>query len=184
VRNRARIIAVAKETFASHGLSVPIDEIARLAGVGPGTVHRHFPTKEQLFEAILLADLENLAAAAASLTTVDDPGRALFDFVRLMVDKGLANRALADALAGVGHDLKARIATTSQEMNDALGVLLVRAQEVGTVRPDVTPAQLRAMLAGIHRASELCPGDRELVVRMTSVICDGLRRPSSSSPSD
>jgi AcrR family transcriptional regulator len=174
-RNRARIIEVARTAFATEGLSVPIDEIARRADVGPGTVHRHFPAKENLFEAIILADIEGLAARAESLTEADDPGAAFFGFLDHMVGEGSANRALADALAGVGHDLKAGIATASERMNVALGVLLRRAQDAGAVRDDFTFVQLRAMLGGIHVAGERQPHDPGLARQMLSIFCDGLR---------
>ena len=78
-RNRARVLDVAREVFAAEGLTVPIDEIARRAGLGIGTVYRHFPTKEALFEAIVLDRIERLTALAESAPGAD-PGEAFFDF--------------------------------------------------------------------------------------------------------
>ncbi|MGD0561235.1 MAG: helix-turn-helix domain-containing protein, partial [Streptosporangiaceae bacterium] len=84
-RNRARILEVAFEAFAAEGLSVPVQEIARRAGVGTGTVSRHFPTKESLFEAILLARTAHLADQAARLTRDADAGTAFFEFFSLVI---------------------------------------------------------------------------------------------------
>src|SRR5260370_4133101 len=75
-RNRARVLEVAQAVFATEGLAVPIDEIARRAGVGAGTVYRHFPTKEALFEAIVISRVERLTEEGGSLASAEDPGPA------------------------------------------------------------------------------------------------------------
>src|SRR5438105_699085 len=77
-RNRQRVLEAAEAVLATHGLAAPIDEIARAAGVGVGTVYRHFPTKEALLEAIVLSHLEPILAEVRSLLTAADPGGALF----------------------------------------------------------------------------------------------------------
>ena len=92
--------------FADEGLSVPVHEIARRAGVGTGTVSRHFPAKEDLYAAILLSRMEQLAAAADAMTAARDPGPAFFRFFATLVREGAANRGLAEALAGAGYDLE------------------------------------------------------------------------------
>src|SRR3954447_18775801 len=99
-RNRARVLEVAYQTFAADGLAVPIDDIARRAGVGAGTVYRHFPTKEALFEAVILDRLTRMARYAQSLTTAEDPGAAFFEFLHRLVTGASGSRDLADALAG------------------------------------------------------------------------------------
>src|SRR4029079_11647392 len=84
-RNRARVLQVAYDTFASDGLAVPIDEIARRAGVGGGTVYRHFPTKEALFVAVVDDRLRWIIGSARDLLVAEGPGEALFAFLRQMV---------------------------------------------------------------------------------------------------
>src|ERR1700739_2192398 len=84
-RNRARVLEVAYETFAAEGLSVPIDEIARRAGVGAGTVYRHFPTKADLFRAVVEDRIRRIVEEGRALLAAGDPGEALFKFLRSMV---------------------------------------------------------------------------------------------------
>ena len=101
-RNRAKVLAAAEEVFASEGLAVPIDEVARRAGVGVGTVYRHFPTKEALFEAIVVARLEALVERAEELATSDDPGTAMFTFISELVDLAVQKKDLTEELARAG----------------------------------------------------------------------------------
>ena len=109
-RNRARVLEVAYETFAAEGLSVPIDEIARRAGVGAGTVYRHFPTKEDLFRAVVEDRLRSIVDEGRALLDTEDAGEALFIFLRSMVLQwGATDRGLAEALAGFGIDIKAAL---------------------------------------------------------------------------
>src|SRR6476646_1143120 len=84
-RNRARVLEVAYETFAADGLSVPIDEIARRAGVGAGTVYRHFPTKEALFQAVIADRMRHRIDDGRALLESEQPGQALFSFLKSMV---------------------------------------------------------------------------------------------------
>src|SRR5919107_3739828 len=106
VRNRARVLEVAYETFAAEGLSVPIDEIARRAGVGAGTVYRHFPTKDDLYRAVVENRIITIIDGGRALLDSDDPGDALFTFLRSMVLQwGATDQGLTEALAGVGIDI-------------------------------------------------------------------------------
>jgi AcrR family transcriptional regulator len=91
MRNRAKLLEVARKSFEAEGLSVPVDEIARRAGVGSGTIHRHFPTKESLFEAIVLGHVEQLADDARQSAESDDPGQAFVEFCVGMVERGAGN---------------------------------------------------------------------------------------------
>src|SRR3984893_8001373 len=97
-RNRERVLSAARLAFAELGLEAPLDEIARRAGVGAGTVHRHFPTKESLYEAALLVNHAEMSARASELGAERDPGDAFFTFFSETVERGLLNRGLADAL--------------------------------------------------------------------------------------
>src|ERR1700755_2866757 len=104
-RNRARVLETAYETFAAEGLSVPIDEIARRAGVGAGTVYRHFPTKESLFGAVVQDRLQQMVASRRHLLASSEPGEALSTFIKAMVTEGAADMSLAQAMAGYGIDV-------------------------------------------------------------------------------
>ncbi|OBK82172.1 TetR family transcriptional regulator [Mycobacterium sp. 1165178.9] len=172
-RNRARVLEVAYETFAAEGLSVPIDEIARRAGVGAGTVYRHFPTKEALFQAVIEDRMRRLVDDGRALLESEGPGEALFTFLRSMVLQwGATDRGLADALAGLGID----IATAAPDAEDAfmsmLDQLLRAAQRAGSARRDVGVREVKAIMVGCQ-AMEAYNSD--LAERVTDVVVDGLR---------
>ena len=116
-RNRARVLEVAYETFAAEGLSVPIDEIARRAGVGAGTVYRHFPTKEDLFRAVVEDRIASIVDDGRALLSSGEPGEALFTFLRSAVLQwGATDRGLADALAGFGIDIETAMPGRRREL--------------------------------------------------------------------
>ena len=173
-RNRARILEVAFETFASEGLSVPVQEIARRAGVGTGTVSRHFPTKEQLFEAILVSRAARLVEEAERLAASTDPGAAFLEFFSFVVAEGAANRGMAEALAGAGFDLDALAGRGGFDVIGALGNLLIRAQDAGAVRDDIDAADVKALLSGCL-AREQAAADPAARNRMIAVVSQGLR---------
>src|SRR5258706_15826829 len=101
-RNRQRVLTVAESVFAKEGLTVPIDVVAARAGIGVGTVYRHFPTKEALFAAIVTDRVEALAADARQALEEDDPGAALFAFLPTMPERSAADTARADAFPAPG----------------------------------------------------------------------------------
>lgn len=182
-RNRERLLAVARESFAADGLSVSLDEIARRAGVGPGTLYRHFPTKEALFEAVVHQRLLRLLEDARTLRRAPDPGTALFGFLEQLIGEAAPKMDLIQALERSGVDVRTTVATTGAELRSEVGHLLVRAQRHGTVRQDITPDDLMALLSGLlhvlgprstHHAD---PG------RTLSVLLAGLR-PTPTGPQD
>jgi AcrR family transcriptional regulator len=172
-RNRERILEAATALMATQGIDVPIDEIARLAQVGVGTVYRNFPTKGALFEALLMARIAPLVAAARSAATADDPGDAFVTFVRQVSDEFADFRALADAMAESGVDLSAAKQHISGDLIVAVEELLRRAQAAGRVRPDVTISDVSAMMAGLSHAdpSFMDPPQRQ---RCVALVCDSL----------
>jgi AcrR family transcriptional regulator len=172
-RNRARVLEVAAEVFATDGLSVPVHEIARRAGVGTGTVSRHFPTKQALFAAILLGRMEQLTGQADALAQGEDPGTAFRSFFATLVHAGAANRGLAEALAGAGYDLDAAAARAGYDLPGRLGDLLARAQRAGAVRDDVDYADVKALLAGCLAREG--GSDDAALDRVIAVVCEGLR---------
>jgi AcrR family transcriptional regulator len=179
-RNRARLLEVATRAFAERGLTVPLDEIARLAGVGPGTLYRHFPTRESLFEAVVQQRLEQLVDAARDQLDSADPGAALFTFIEIMVAEAAPKKDLIDALTGAGIDVHARLATTGAEVRTHLGLLLTRAQHAHQVRTDITATDLMALIAGILRSQH--GPDTANPARALAVIRDGMQ--TSHPPAD
>src|ERR1700734_2354819 len=97
-RNREKVLRAAREAFAESGYGVPLDEIATRAGVGPGTVYRHFPAKEALFEAVVTSRIEDLIADARSRAGAADPGAAFFGFLARLAEESAAKRDLPDAI--------------------------------------------------------------------------------------
>ncbi|MBC6461839.1 TetR/AcrR family transcriptional regulator [Actinomadura sp. HBU206391] len=173
-RNRDRVLEAARAAFAAEGLPVPLDEIARRAGVGAGTVYRHFSSKEALYEAVLQDGLEQLACDARDLTAADDPGEAFFALFSRTIERASFNRALCEALAA-GPGIRPEEASDASEVKDrfqeALGVLLARAQNAGAVRSDVDAVDVRKLIAGCVTMEQHGgpPG------RATAVVRDGLR---------
>jgi AcrR family transcriptional regulator len=174
-RNRARILAAAEAVFPTSGVSTPVEEVARRAGVGIGTVYRHFPTKEALFEAILVRRIERLADEAGSLSSTTDAGAAFFELFTRIVEDAAGRKAFADALSRAGVDVKAATWAAGQELLGVLGALLARAQQTGTVRHDVDLDQVVALLVGACLAAEHGNMDRGLRARALAVVFDGLR---------
>lgn len=161
--------------FASEGTAVPLDEIARRAGVGAGTVYRHFPTKETLLEAVVFGRLQRLTDEAHTLSSAADPGRAFFDFAAHMVEEGAAKRDLVEALANAGVEAQIADSPIARQLRDALGALLHNAQQAHAVRPDVSTADVIAVLAGASLAMRYRAADAAIANQVLTVICDGLR---------
>ena len=173
-RNRRRILDAAEEIFASDGLSVPVDVVAERAGVGVGTLYRHFPTKEALFEAIVLSKLDDLVAGA-SVDDAEDPAATFFSFLVQMADQVSLKHDLFDALSAAGVDFKSRCGDRVQALEQSLDRLRRRAVECGGLRGDVTVQEIMALVIGACRGMER-PGMSDTERRrMISIVCDGLR---------
>ncbi len=173
-RNRQRVLEVAREVFAREGLAVPIDEIARRAGLGVGTLYRHFPTKEALFQAIVVDRMEALVAEARAAADADDAGAAFFAFLTRMVDESAAKKDFLAALASTNLDMD-RIAEIKRRMKRAVVVLLERAQNARAVRDDVAAVDVLTLVMGAVSAAYrqgASPAQRK---RVLAVIFDGLR---------
>ena len=171
-RNRARVLAVAYETMAADGLAVPIDEIARRAGVGAGTVYRHFPTKEALFGAVVQDRLQQMVTSGRTLLDAGEPGEALHSFIKAMVMQGAADMGLAQAMAGYGIDVHVVAPQAEADFLGLLGDLLAAAQRAGTARPDVTVPEAKALIVGAQAMQGYNP---DVAERVTGIVLDGLR---------
>jgi AcrR family transcriptional regulator len=139
-RNRDLVLRAAEEVFATEGTHVPLTVVARHAGVGAGTVHRHFPTKEALLGAVVLARIDQLAEGTRA--AVDQPERFFDAFTHLVREVGV-NKALCAAMAG---DID--VPAAGDEFRAALGALVGAAQRAGVVRADVTVEDVSALIAG------------------------------------
>lgn len=175
-RNREHVLTIAQEVFAAEGLAVPIDEIARRAGLGVGTLYRHFPTKEALFLAIVVDRMEHLIAEARTLATAPDPGEAFFGFLSRMVHERSAKKDFMDALSGTREELGRTLAGIKGSYRAALAVLLERAQDSGAVRRDVSVFEVHALLTGTLAALDQRGRDAaQARKRLLAIVCDGLR---------
>lgn len=170
------MLEVAQAVFAAEGLRVPIDEIARRAKLGVGTLYRHFPTKEALFQAIVLDRIEAMLREARALANAAEPGGAFFDFLSRLVEEGMKKRDFMDVLAETGFDVERVAGDARREFRRALAKLLTRAQRAGAVRKDVNVSDVLALVAGVHVAVRRV-GDVRSSKRLITVVRDGLRAP-------
>jgi AcrR family transcriptional regulator len=177
-RNRALVLAAAHAVFASDGIAVSVDLIARRAGVGVGTIYRHFPTKQALFEAIVRADLEVFAAEGRALASSDEPGEALWNYLARLVNHSETSAAIKDALGGV-YEVGRYAGDAVHEIESAVADLLARAQAAGEARRDTSAGELLALLAAAYDATAR-PGTTVSRQHLVTVICDGMRTTPAS----
>ncbi|MTE16803.1 TetR/AcrR family transcriptional regulator [Nocardia aurantiaca] len=171
-RNYERIVTTAQQAFAELGPEAPLEEIARRAGVGIGTLYRHFPNRDVLIEAVYRSNIEQLSQRAQVLLETHTPATAFEYWLREQVAWVMANRVLATTLkAGMDHDSPTfRLCRTS--ITDAAALLLKAAQDAGAIRTDVEPVDLIRFGHGIGVACETKP---EAAERLIAVTIDGLR---------
>jgi AcrR family transcriptional regulator len=148
-RNRARLMDAAKTVFGAKGSAASLDEIARTAGVGIGTLYRHFPTRDALIEAVYRNETEQLAEAATRLMRSHPPVEALREWLLAFVEYIATKRGVAEALdtiVGDTRDLQARSGVLLKEAGEAL---FRRAVDSGEIRPDLEPMDLVRAVAGV-----------------------------------
>ncbi len=174
-RNRARVLEAAEAVLARDGVAASMRAVAQQAGVGLGTIYRHFPTRETLYEAILVARMERLVEHVPSLREAEDAGAAFFGFFTDIVDNATRMRAVADVLSDAGVDVKAGMSTVGIAVRAAVETLLVRAQEQGAVREDLRIPEALALLGAVCMAAERNQWEPELRDRALGVVFDGCR---------
>ena len=173
-RNYDNLVTAAREVFSADGTSAPLEDVARRAGVGIGTLYRHFPTRQALLEAVYLEEVEAMARAADELSEVP-PWDALSQWLHQYVGFAATKRALNEALVEVDPDSGALQACRAALLEAGNG-LVERAQRAGVVRPDTTFSDVGRMVAGIAMVPTADPEQQE---RLLSLALDGLRyRPS------
>jgi AcrR family transcriptional regulator len=177
-RNRERVLAAARGQFAANGLDAQIDDIARAADVGVGTVYRHFPTKEALLEALAADRFLRLAEWAREAFETPDGWEGLCDFLRRSAELGANDRLLSEAMAerdafqGAQHE--------KEELMEATAALVERAQATGELRPEIGAQDIAMLMCGLGRATG--PGSFDHAMsweRYLEIIIAGLRAPAS-----
>jgi AcrR family transcriptional regulator len=172
---------VAYQAFAEEGLGVPIDEIARRAGVGAGTLYRHFPTKEELYGAVVLDRIRDFTARAEVLAGEADPGAALRGFFAELVEAA-SNQGFVEAMSGAGFDVAVSAPEEEAAFLTALGRLLTAAQAQGAIRSDVTVPHLKTLMVGCQ-AMRRYTTDPAVADHLLTVLWDGLT-PTRPAPAD
>lgn len=172
--NRGRILDAAEEVFGRGGESASTEDVARLAGVGIATVFRHFPTKAELLQAVLVRRFDRLREQAESLLDAADPGSAFLDFFGQLVADAATKIAIGEALLEAGGDSDGSARHASTKLRQVVGTLLERAQQAGAVRADVELPEVYALLVGTSRAAAHGNLDTEAKARMLTIVFDGL----------
>jgi AcrR family transcriptional regulator len=178
LRNRDRILAAAEEVFGEQGAAGSTEEVARRAGVGIGTVFRHFPTKNELIEAALIRHFARLTERARGLADTGPPGEALRALVREMIETGptkitLISLAAADGRVPGGAEM------ASRELRDATEVVLRRAQDAGQVRPEVTIDEMYLLIRILAQTAAAAPVPPRTLRRAAEIVLAGLASPAS-----
>jgi AcrR family transcriptional regulator len=173
-RNRERILEVAKEAFTRSGANASLDDIAKQAGVGPGTLYRHFPTREELLQAVYRSEIEKVAAAQRKFAQTMTPIEALRAWLLLFVDAIAAKELIAPALNTLLGDHKKMFAASYAEMHEAIRALVKRAIESGDIREDLEPMDLLRALVGVANVAT-SPDWQQSAKRLVDILIMGSR---------
>ena len=173
-RNVERLIAAARQAFAAEGANAPLDDIARAAGVGSGTLYRHFPTRMALLEAVYRDSVERLCADGERLAATEPPAAALVDWLRGFVRVVSEKRGLAAALSDEGR-AQSLFGECHAMINAAGADLLDRAKAAGAVRAEVPLDDVLKMAKAFALAAETSPEGPALAERLLAMSMDGLR---------
>ncbi|WP_264622142.1 TetR/AcrR family transcriptional regulator [Bradyrhizobium japonicum] len=174
VRNRERVLEAAKVVFNAGGPEASLEAVAKRAGVGIGTLYRHFPTREDLFEAVYRREVEQLSELAEQLKNAEDPVDALRRWLRSNVEFVATKKGMSAALALTFQSSSELAAFSMDRLTRAIGSLLDRAVAAGQMRGDVSPEDLLRALVGMCYMHDQ-PGWQSSVLRMLDVFVDGLR---------
>jgi AcrR family transcriptional regulator len=181
-RNRERVLTAARAVFGEQGREAQIDDVARRAAVGVGTVYRHFPTKEALLEAIAVDAFERIVVIAReNLAEVADPWEALTRTLWQGAEILAADRALSEVMGDIPGPVPVGL-DVQRELNLTMAELIRRAQAAGALRADAVLDDIPMLMCGIGaatRKSHQCPGSWR---RHLAIVIDGLRAASASGP--
>jgi len=175
-RNRARLLDVARAAFASGQVPVTLEQIARDADVGIGTLYRHFPTREALVEALYRQELADLCASAGDLLAALPPERALRTWMDRFAGYVRAKREMADALRAVFAAGAVTVSEAREQLAAAVQTILDAGIAAGTLRDDVRADDIVATVVGMFTATSLAGGQEQLE-RMFDLLMNAIRRP-------
>lgn len=175
-RNRTRILEAAETVFAEQGAVASTELVATRAGVAIGTIFRHFPTKPDLLKAVVMNLHDQLAAEADAMVSDPDAVNALYEFCSRVMTIGVQNRAVFDRLAETG--VRVHVGDALASLRPVIDVLLDRAQQAGTVREDLQPTELIAVLAAICQEAMTDEWDEQFRTRALSILFEGIRPPA------
>src|SRR5580700_9606015 len=171
-RNRERILEVAKAAFTRSGANASLDDIAKQAGVGAGTLYRHFPTRDALIEAVYRSEVEKVAAAERKFAATMPPLDALRAWMLLFVDHIAAKQIIAPALNSVGGGASKLYEGSRGLIQAAMSALVKRAIKSGDIRKDLDPFDLlRALIGSSYTAS--APGWQQSARRLVDILIAG-----------
>jgi AcrR family transcriptional regulator len=173
-RNRERILEAAKRAFTRSGASASLDDIANEAGVGPGTLYRHFPTREELLQAVYRSEMEKLAAAERKFTQSMPPIEALRAWLLLFVDAIETKQIIAPALNTLIGDPKKVFAASYAQIHEAIRALVKRAIKSGDMRRDLDPMDLLRALVGVANVAT-SPDWQQSARRLVDILIIGSR---------
>jgi AcrR family transcriptional regulator len=180
IRNRERVLEAAKVIFSAGGPEASLEAVARTAGVGIGTLYRHFPTREALFEAVYRREVQQLADLAQQLKDEAEPVDALRHWMRSNVEFVATKKGMSAALALAAYKNSELYSFSFDQLTKAVGGLLDRAIAAGEIRDDISPEDLLRALVGMCYMQDH-PGWQASVLRLVDVFIDGLRvRPRAS----
>ena len=173
-RNRERILSVAKDAFTRFGAEASLDDIAKQAGVGPGTLYRHFPTRGALIEAVYRAEVEKLAGAASKLAEEKPPLDALRAWMFLFIDHIAAKQIIAPALNSIVGGASKLYEGTRGEIQGAIDVLVERGMKSGELRRDLNSFDLLRALIGVSHVTA-GPDWKQSARRLVDILIAGSR---------
>jgi AcrR family transcriptional regulator len=173
-RNRARILEVAKQEFTRSGANTSLEAIAKQAGVGPGTLYRHFSTREELLQAVYRSEVEKLVAAEQKFAQTMPPIEALRAWLLLFVDAIAAKELIAPALNTLVGDHKKVFEASYAQMHEAIRRLAKRAIKSGDIRKDLDPIDLLRALVGIANVAT-SPDWQQSARRLVDILVTGSR---------
>jgi AcrR family transcriptional regulator len=173
-RNRERILQVAKVAFTRSGAHVSLDDIARQSGVGPGTLYRHFPTREALLEGVYRTEVAQLADAQKEFSRTLPPLEALRAWMLLFVDYIATKQIIAAALNSLLGGPAKLFESSGTQIRSAIHSLVERAVASGDIRPDLDPLDLLRALVGVSNVSSV-PDWRESAKRLVQILLAGSR---------
>jgi AcrR family transcriptional regulator len=180
-RNREKVLEAARAVFADQGVDAQMDDVARRADVGVGTVYRHFPTKDALLTALADELFDTLAAYARERLALDDPWEAFLEVMRFSAEKTAGDRAFAEIL-GAARNTVPRECPGKADLVVTVSDLMQRSIAAGKMRPDALIDDIPLIMCGIGSASALPHPTPEAWRRHLGIVLDGLRAEAASVP--